>query len=696
MAVLEKIRVKFGLAISIIIALALLSFIVDPSTLETAFASMSSKYNVGRIGGKNISYTEFQEDVEKYTAINEIVTGSSVQNEEIQEQIRNSAWQELLDDNMFLKNARKAGITLGDEEVVALTTGEYVSPIIRQNPIFQGEDGQFSPEAVREFARTIGDDETGRMKIFWDYVQRTIQVQQYYSKYGSLFNASNYPNALVVANAVDAGNKTADLEYVFEPASFALDSTIDVPVSEIKKYYKDHKETFKRKASRSAEYVVYEVVPSQEDIIAVSDDFDAAYAEFAKTDNVKAFLIKNSDRQLSEAWYKAGELRTVSAQLDEFVFGKNAGVSPIIREDNTFMAARVIATGLMPDSVYVRHILVGDVTTKDRADSLVDVIKRGGSFSALVALHSQDQSSAADGELGNVGWLTQNYMIPGFESVMTAEVGKPFALKTRYGMHVVMVTKKTKAVEKKQVAIFEKTVLASKETFNDFYNKANTFATLAGGTLEGYRKAVDSLGVYSHKMATVLESTSSYGSVDQAKEVTRWIFDAKKGKASNIITVNNNFFFIVAVDEVRKDGYAPISEVGEAIRYRLYAGKHNEKEAARVREAIAGCSTIEAVAEALGQTVTKNADFALGMTSAYVDPVLAGAVLGAKEGVIAGPVASDAGVYVVKVNGVETGSFYTEEDAKAYELQKSQYTSQQILPAMMEAAGVEDNRARFY
>ena len=36
MAVLEKIRVKFGLVISIIIALALLSFIIDPSTLESA------------------------------------------------------------------------------------------------------------------------------------------------------------------------------------------------------------------------------------------------------------------------------------------------------------------------------------------------------------------------------------------------------------------------------------------------------------------------------------------------------------------------------------------------------------------------------------------------------------------------------------------------------------------------------------
>ena len=84
MAVLEKIRVKFGLAISIIIALALLSFIIDPNTVSNAWQSLSSKTNVGVINGKGISYFDFLEDVERYKTINEIVTGSSVQNEQQQ------------------------------------------------------------------------------------------------------------------------------------------------------------------------------------------------------------------------------------------------------------------------------------------------------------------------------------------------------------------------------------------------------------------------------------------------------------------------------------------------------------------------------------------------------------------------------------------------------------------------------------
>ena len=118
MAVLETIRVKLGILITVLIAVALLSFIIDPSTLQSV-ASSSSKYDVGEIDGKSISYMDFQTDVDRFTAINEIITGSSVSNEEQQLAVRNAAWQALLDQYLFIKNAQKAGIHVGDGPVTA-------------------------------------------------------------------------------------------------------------------------------------------------------------------------------------------------------------------------------------------------------------------------------------------------------------------------------------------------------------------------------------------------------------------------------------------------------------------------------------------------------------------------------------------------------------------------------------------------
>ena len=49
-----------------------------------------------------------------------------------------------------------------------------------------------------------------------------------------------------------------------------------------------------------------------------------------------------------------------------------------------------------------------------------------------------------------------------------------------------------------------------------------------------------------------------------------------------------------------------------------------------------------------------------------------------------------------KVNGRETGAFYTESDAKNANAQIQNYAAQMVLPVMMDDADVKDNRARFF
>lgn len=155
MAALEKIRSKFGLAVSILIALALLSFIIDPGTLQTAINSMSTKYDVGKIDGKRISYTDFQENVEKFTSINEIISGSSSQNEQTQKNIRNAAWQDMMDKYLFIKNAKAAGIKVGEDEMLSLVSSSNPSAILVQNPIFMDESGNYSEEVLRQFCQWL-------------------------------------------------------------------------------------------------------------------------------------------------------------------------------------------------------------------------------------------------------------------------------------------------------------------------------------------------------------------------------------------------------------------------------------------------------------------------------------------------------------------------------------------------------------
>jgi peptidyl-prolyl cis-trans isomerase D len=210
-------------------------------------------------------------------------------------------------------------------------------------------------------------------------------------------------------------------------------------------------------------------------------------------------------------------------------------------------------------------------------------------------------------------------------------------------------------------------------------------------------KAVAEEGVYAHPINKMLEGTDRLGAIENTKEVTRWAFDAKVGDVSNIITVNNNYFIVAALKGIHKEGYTPVDEAAASIKNILYSEKAIAKKAEEVSAKIAGLNDMQAIAEALGTTVSTKDGIAFSSLSAQgLDPKFIGAASASEEGKICGPVQGNIGVYVYKVTGRDTGSFFTEDDAKVRDAQMAQYAAQMLLPVMMDDADVKDNRARFF
>ena len=695
MAALETIRTKFGIGASLIIAFGLLLFLVNPSDIIQTVQSASSKYDVGKINGKSVSYQDFESEVKQFSDVREMLTGQSASSEQAQRQTRDMAWNNLVDRYLVIPTIEDAGIRVGQQEQIDMFVGDNVSPVLSGMGIFNDENGAFSASAVRDFMENVQEDESGRGILLRNYLQNAVRSNRFNEKYVGLFNAASYVNSVESRRAIAENNTTAQVSFVMSPNTyFPQDSTVVVSKADIQKFYDAHKENFRQKATRDIEYVVYEVKPSPKDVAAQNDEFVTLYDEFASTDNVRAFLQRNSDRQWSDNWYKGGDLRTVNRDVDTFVAENNAGVSPVYQSGTTFFAARIMELANVPDSVYVRHIMLQGANARQTADSLLTVVNKNN-FAILAMQYSADKGNSYDGEQGNLGWMTQNAMIPGFESVLTAAVGKPYIVNTQYGTHIVEVTKTTKPVAKKKVAILEKATLPSKETYADTYNKANILAVRAAGKYANYKAACDSTGTYSRSL-TINEGTDSYGAIGHAKEVTRWAFDNKPGKASGIITVDNNYFFVVAVKAAHKEGYAKLEEVSENIKNQLYREQYAAKRCQDVAGEIAGLTSLEAIAEKLGTTVSTLSDVTFSTNSApSTEPAFVGAVAAAKEGVLSGPVAGVMGTYVFQVNGREVGSYYTEDDAKSAQARLDSYHAQMLLPLMTEK-NVDDNRARFY
>ena len=669
MAVLQKMRDKFGLAISIIIALSLLYFIAPMDDLMNMFGSR--KTTVGVISDKKISYDDFNAETERFKTIARL-NGNNATDED---NFRNMAWDYLLSRYLLVENAKKAGVTVGNAELV----------------------DQINENVPKENLEALvnGASEQVEYEIYWKYLQNSVNIQQYMSKYATLFVQGAYCNDLLAKAEMAFNNSTADVDYVEYSYPYKTDTTIVVKDFEIKNYYNAHKDNYKQTESRDLEFVLYEVAPSATDIAKASDAINDVYDEFCTTAKVKNFLSKNSDKPYTDTWYKPGDLDVVSSQLEKQIFTEGKAVTGIVRDGDTFRAARVLENALVPDSVYVKHILLRG-TDMTKADSLMTVLKGGADFADLAARFSADQNSADEGVKGNIGWMTQSYMIPGFESTLTAAVGKPFIVKTMYGNHIVVVSRRSAPIAKKKVAVLEKAAYASSETHNVIYAEAKKLAIMAGGKYDNYKAAVDSLGVYSQKRNKVSRSNTRYGSAEDAgKAVARWAFEAKPGKVSDVIEIGG-YYIVAAVTGAREDGYTPVSEVSEGIRNTLYTRKLHDKVKAEVAEKIAGKATLAEVSEALGVSISSEKEASLATGRGAFEPALAGAVLVAKEGELSGPVAGNRSVYVFVATNRQEQSFYTREDAQTEAKQKAQYCTRLFEPVMSKAADVKDYRAKFY
>ncbi len=687
MAVLEKIRVKLGIFITVLIAVALLSFIIDPQTLSSTAQRFSSDNKVGVLDGKSISYSDFYQEVEYFTRLTELM-GQSSNSEEVQKTIRNAAWQSLLDKHLFQPMIADAGIVVGDEEMLDLTQGANISPVVANQQMFQDANGTFSREALVSFVQAIPTDATGQYEMYWHSVENSVYTDRLYNKYASLIGASNVYNKVEQQRMIFENNVLSSVDFVLSPLGFERDTAITVSNKEVKEYYKARKELFTRPATRNIEYVLYEVVPSDEDIERQTENFNALYVEFAVADNPKNFIALNSDRKWDPFYYTEEELES-EPHFKAVAFGKRApAVSEISSGENQLAAARLSDIKIMADSAKVWYAPF-PLENEAEADELL--------------ARAQKMREPSE-EFSEMGWITQDVLsyadLAGFEKALEPATGKAYKIKgaTANAYFIVYVAERTKAQKKAQLATFVKNIIPSEDTYRDFQMKATDLADRSDGDYEKFAWIVREEQLPVIPVNGLLQTTERIGVVENARSVVHWAFDrkTKSGEVSDVISVDNKYYFVAAVTSVYKEGVIPLNEIQQDIVYTITAEKQIEKMASTIGEQIEGCTTMEQVAEALGTTVSHQDGITFGTTLQQLDPKFIGAVASAQPGVISGPVAGDIGVYVFQVIDRQTGTFYTEGDVQKALSRKSAYQTQLLQQVMSEIVEIKDNRARFF
>ncbi len=701
MAVLEKMRKKMGVFISIVIAIALLAFIVNPDDLQRVMSMFSSKYDVGKIAGKSINQQEFSRRVEYYNNIAKL-TGSTGSSEEESERANNEAWNSYVADNVLIPACERAGIKIGEAEIEDMCGGVDISPVLRSEAAFLDQNGQFSKDQFQNFIQNIDEDASGQLAAYWEYLENNMMQERMFTKYAAMIAKGTVANKLQTRREIAENNNSYDVDFVILPLSYERDTTIKVSNEEIKKYYEQIRPALKKFETRDGEIIVLPIEPSEKDIKATQEEIEKLYEEFKALPDtdMKAFISKNSDTPFNDLFFKSDELRQVSSILADFAADKKAGEFLDIQHyDNQFVSAKILDVASRPDSVFLKYIPVAD---EKMADSLISVLKGGADFTAIAAQYVPAQRG---GEPGTIGWVTEPIVyanLPqGFMQSFTAKEGDLFKVDAGGAPVIAKVDKLTKPVKKVKVAVLSRNATPSQETFSNIYAEAGKVLDASAkniAKMEDYALANNLDVVPANGLVGGLKNIGSY---DNMKEVTRWMFDAKEGDISEIITVNNKYYVIAALKKIHPAGYASVEEMTPQVKEYLTVKKSIEKMAQDCKSKVGEAADLEAVAEKLNTTVSNINDVTFSSLNSgqQLDPMFIGQI--AKAGAegsksIVGPVVGSLGVYYFQIKDSKIGAFYTESDAQN-KSDNAVYSIINVLPQVMcNDANVVDQRYKFY
>ena len=253
MASLNTLRTKFGVVLSIVIALALLAFIFS---LRTDMGFSNNDPKVGVINGDKIRYSEYLNEYETVKANN----GGSEADEQQADAMANAAWQGLIAKHMLLPGFEKMGIEVSEAERMSMLSGEHPSQVY-YSAFADPQTGEYRPETISSFLSQVSANP--QYQSFWSYLNSQATLDRMMSKYLGMVRGGIYPNALEVESGVKASNESRSGRYVMLKYNTIADSLVTVSNAEVQKYYDEHKNSYTQQPHRSITYVVFEVNPQE-------------------------------------------------------------------------------------------------------------------------------------------------------------------------------------------------------------------------------------------------------------------------------------------------------------------------------------------------------------------------------------------------------------------------------------------------
>lgn len=700
MATLQRIRNRAGLLVAVIIGMAIFAFVLQDllSGGKTAFAR--SKFIFAEINGNSLQYDEYAARVEKLAEYYRLRMGQTSLDEQTMESIREQTWQDLVREYVTQDEYKELGISVSTDEMMDMVQGRNPHPVIRS--LFSDpQTGILNRTFLVQFIRTMNEDPSGAQKTIWLYLEKEIMKDRAFSKYNNLIRKGLYVTDLEAENNFLETGRRMDFRYVVKRFTAISDSAITVTENDLQKYYRDHEKEYKQEATRDLEYVVFDILPSEDDDRLAAEWINKMKGEFETIEDPVSLVGMESDLPFDDMNYTDGSLPDI---INDFMFSSPVGAvyGPYF-EESSYRMARLVEIGYLPDSVHARHILLQPDNNTDAAglvalaDSLQDVLASGGDFASLAMLYSTDGSAQEGGDLG---WFPEGQMVKPFsDTCFYGETGKIYQVPTQFGIHLIEVLAKSRPVKKVKIAYLSRNVEPSSETYQKVYSQAVKFAGV-NNTYEKFNTAVSEQNLTKRYANDITASQKTITGLEQPRALIRWAFEAELHDVSEEIFEIGNKYVVGAVAGVREKGIAPLDQVRTEIELEVRKNKKADLISEEFNASLASVQNIDELASEMGLTVVdaNNVNFAsVSVPSAGIEPnVIATASVLAPDQ-LSQPVNGNNGVYVIVVSNIvdPAETALASQKSRMTTLRESQ-ANYEAFEALREAANIQDNRAKFF
>ncbi len=707
MATLEKIRKQSGLLVTVI-GFALLAFIVGDMVNGSQSFIRQSHDKVVEINGKKVTTEEFQKAISELTEVYKMQTGQSNLSAEYMQQINNQAYESFVRQTLMSEEASKIGMRVSSDELQDLVSGDNISPMVQQMPFFiNPETGAFDKALLMNFLQVVLMDgpvspEMQQARTFWLFWEKNIKTQRLEEKFNNLLASAMTPNSLDVKSQFDGGRTSVDFAYVMQSLNTVPDSLVKVTDSEVEAQYRKVRDArFKQGQTRAVKYFYTDIVASEQDYADAEASVEEVRDEFGTVEDIASFVNLNSDVPYVDAFvavtkYTPEEQQFIKIASDNQVFG------PYL-EDEAYRMYRVVGKTTSPDSIEVRHIMLpiqDEAVAAALADSLVGVLNKGGNFEALAAEFSVDTRSAQNG--GSLGWFTEIDATRGIgpefrDAAFNAKKNSTFKVRSKYGMHVAQVVDVTKPVEKAKVAQYAINVTPSSRTTHDLYSKISAFIA-TNNNLKAIEENASENGFNVLTNSRMQTTDYTLGAIKDARSAVQWAFHNEIGKVSDVKEIDNKFVVVVVTGET-PEGYTPLAQVKDGLRFELV----REKKAAMIAKDLESKSltTLDSYAKVMDSRIdtAKYVSFNTPrITGIGSEPILNGSAPYVSENTLTGPLAGNNAVYVFSVFDKEVNDVPFDKEAEL-QLMVSNWnyrTMYQSMAVLQSEADIKDYRINFY